>query len=227
MINDSSGVVETALLEASLKRIRLIENMECPNIATDESYDNKIFDLIYEKPKEKKRYPKKIIIILVAALTICFLIMFTVSAQIRTAVVDFFVEIYETFASFIIEDDSVSEHPKTIEIKYQPTYFKASEYQNVKQSSTDLKSVECWTKNDMVIDFSQYTINNGDITLDIEDTSYEIKYIGDQKIYYKIKNDSYTIKWLAYGYSFSLRCNKPLTWEEIEKIATSLEPVAK
>ena len=45
MINDSTGIVKNALLEASLRRIRLIEAMDYPDITTDESYDNKIFDL--------------------------------------------------------------------------------------------------------------------------------------------------------------------------------------
>lgn len=227
MINDSTGIVENALLEASLKRIRLIEAMDYPDIGTDESYDNKIYDLIYGRTKEKKRLPKRITLILVATLTICFLIMFTVSAQVRSAVVDFFVEVYETFASFFIEYDYAIENPKTIETKYQPTYFKKSGYQKSKQTNTNLKIIECWTKNDTVIDFSQYIISNSDITLDVEDTYYEIRYIGEQKIYYTIKNNIYFAKWLEYGYSFNIRCDESLGWEEIEKIITSLEPVTE
>ena len=124
MINDSAGIVENALLEASLKRIRLIESMDYPDIVTDEEYDNRILDVIYGRTKEKKRLPKRIALILVAALTVCFLIVFTVSAQIRTAVVDFFIEVYETFASFFIEESNFIENPTTIEIKYEPSYFK-------------------------------------------------------------------------------------------------------
>lgn len=227
MINDSTGIVENALLEASLKRIRLIENMNYPDIDTDESYDNKIFDLIYGRTKEKKRYPKRMALILVATLTVCFLIMFTVSAQIRTAVIDFFVEVYETFASFFIEDNNFNENPKTLETKYEATYFNEFGYLKSKQTNTNLKIIERWTKNDIVIDFSQYIVENSDILLDIEDTSYEVRYIGEQKIHYKVRNETHTIKWLAYGYSFNLSCDKSLGWEEIEKIITSLEPVTE
>lgn len=224
MINDSTGIVENALLEASLRRIRLIEAMDYPDIGTDESYDNKIYDLIYGRTKEKKRLPKRITLILVATLTICFLIIFTVSAQIRTAVVDFFVEIYETFASFFIKDDNVDENLKAIEIKYEPSYFKENNYTKTNKINSSLRTFTVWSKNDFNIDFSQYVVENSDILLDIEDTSYEVKYIGKQKVYYKVKNETHTIKWLAHGYSFNLNSNENLEWEEIEEIVLSLEP---
>ena len=227
MINDSTGIVENALLEASLRRIRLIEAMDYPDIGTDESYDNKIYDLIYGRTKEKKRLPKRITLILVATLTICFLIMFTVSAQVRSAVVDFFVEVYETFASFFIEDNDINENPTTIEIKYETSYFKENSYEKTNQIESKFKIVENWSKNNSTIYFSQYIIETNGIFLDTEDTSYQIKYIGEQKIYYTVKNNIYFIKWLAYGYSFNLRCDESLGWEEIEKIITSLEPVTE
>lgn len=227
MINDKTGIVENALLEASLKRIRLIEAMDYPDIQTDENYDNKIYDLIYGKAKERKRYPKRIALILVAALTACFLIVFSVSAQIRTAVVDFFVEVYETFASFFIDKEDVTENPTTIETKYEASYFEENSYQMTKLVKSDLNILSIWFKNNSTIYFSQYIAENSDITLDIEDTPYEVRYIGEQKVYYKIKNSTHTVKWLAYGYSFNLRCDESLGWEEIEKIVLSLEPVTE
>ena len=227
MINNSTGIVENALLEASLRRIRLIEAMDYPDITTDESYDNKIFDLIYGKTKEKKRLPKRITLILVATLTICFLIMFTVSAQVRTAVVDFFVEVYETFASLFIEDNDINENPTTIETKYKPTCFNNNDYKRVSQNTGNLSVLVVWEKYGSTISFSQHIIESNSIFLDTEDTSYQIKYIGEQKIYYTVKNNIYFIKWLAYGYSFNLRCDESLGWEEIEKIITSLEPVTE
>ena len=227
MINDSAGIVENALLEASLRRIRLIESMDYPDIATDEEYDNKILDVIYGRRKGKKRLPKRIALILVAALTVCFLIVFTVSAQVRTAVVDFFVEVYEKFVSFFIEESNFIENPTTIEIKYEPSYFKENNYTQTNEFNSSLNIFTVWSKNDFNIDFSQYVIHKNNMLLDIEDTSYEVSYIGEQKIYYKIKNNIYTVKWLAYGYSFNLNFNENLEWEEIEKIITSLEPVTE
>ena len=227
MINDSTGIVENALLEASLRRIRLIEAMDYPDITTDESYDNKIYDLIYGRTKEKKRLPKRITLILVATLTICFLIIFTVSAQVRTAIVDFFVEIYETFASFFIEDNDINENPTTLETEYRARYLKENEYQITEQIKTEFNLLNVWSKNTDTVYFSQYVIHQNNMSLDIEGASYEVSYIGEQKIYYKIKNNIYTVKWLAYGYSFNLRCDESLGWEGIEKIITSLEPVTE
>lgn len=227
MINDSAGIVENALLEASLRRIRLIESMDSPDIATDEEYDNRILDVIYGRTKEKKRLPKRIALILVAALTICFLIVFTVSAQVRTAVVDFFVEVYETFASFFIEDNDINECPNTLLTEYRASYLEANNYQIIKQIKSEFNILSVWSQNNISVYFSQYIIETNDVFLDIEDTSYEVSYIGEQKIYYKIKNNIYTVKWLTYGYSFNLRCDESLGWEEIEKIITSLEPVTE
>ncbi|MBQ4510978.1 MAG: DUF4367 domain-containing protein [Clostridia bacterium] len=227
MINDSAGIVENALLEASLRRIRLIESMDYPDIVTDEEYDNRILDVIYGRTKEKKRLPKRIALILVAALTICFLIVFTVSAQVRTAVVDFFVEIYETFASFFIENNNVDEKSKSIEIKYEPSYFQNNSYTKINETISSLRAFSVWSNHDFTIEFSQYVSKNSDITLDAEKTSYEITYIGNQKVYFTIKNNIYFIKWLTYGYSFNLSCDTSLDWEEIEKIITSLEPVTE
>ena len=227
MINDSAGIVENALLEASLRRIRLIESMDYPDIVTDEEYDNKILDAIYGRRKEKKRLPKRIALILVAALTVCFLIVFTVSAQVRTAVVDFFVEIYETFASFFIENNNVDEKSKSIEIKYEPSYFQNNSYTKIKETISSLRAFSVWSNHDFTIKFSQYVSKKSDIILDTENISYNIAYIDKQKIYYTIKNNTYFIKWISYGYSFDLRCDESLGWEEIEKIITSLEPVTE
>ena len=146
MINNSMGIVENALLEASLRRIRLIEAMDYPDIDTDESYDNKIYDLIYGRTKEKKRLPKRITLILVATLTICFLIMFTVSAQVRSAVVDFFVEVYETFASFFIEDNDNNDNLNTIKTIYEPKYFGNSNYKKITQNNKELAIFSIWEK---------------------------------------------------------------------------------
>lgn len=217
MINDSAGIVENALLEASLRRIRLIESMDYPDIVTDEEYDNKILDAIYGRRKEKRRLPKRIALILVAALTVCFLIIFTVSAQIRTAVVDFFVEVYETFASFFIESDNANENQKIIKAQYEPSHFQTNGYTKINETNSSLRIFHVWSKNNFTVYFSQCIADNSNIILDTENISYNIAYIDKQKIYYTIKNNTYFIKWISYGYSFDLRCDTSLDWEEIEK----------
>lgn len=218
-------MLKRCLFESTLDEIRKIEAIDYSFVKASEQLKNKIKNNIETaKQNKKKYYPKKIALILVAALTICFLIMFTVSAQIRTAVIDFFVEVYENFAMLFIQNDDINENPTTIEKEYKSTYFKENGFTQIENITASTKAVTTWSNDGFNIYFSQYIINENDIRSDIEETSYEVTQIGDQKIYYTIKNNTCTVKWLAYGYSFTINCNESLGWTEIEKIVLSLEP---
>ena len=46
------------------------------------------------------------------------------------------------------------------------------------------------------------------------------------KVYYMLKNNRYTIRWIYDEYSFMLSCPESLEWEEIEKIIMSVEKVS-
>ena len=224
----SREILKRCLFESTLDEIRKIEDLDYSFVTASEQLKNKIKnDFETAKQNKKKYYPKKIALILVATLTICFLIMFSVSAQIRTAVVDFFIEVYETFASFFIENDEKIDNPKTIETRYQPSYFHENDYTQINEFASLVKNISIWSKNSTTLEFTQYVIETNSVFLDTEDTSYEVKYIGEQKVYYKAKNKTHTVKWLAYGYSFNMNCNDSLSWEEIEKIITSLKPVTE
>jgi len=224
----SKEMLKRCLFESTLDEIRKIEALDYSFVTASEQLKNRIkSDFETAKQHKKKYYPKKIALILVAALTACFLIMFSISAQIRTAVVDFFIEVYETFASFFIENDANNENPKTIETRYQPSYFHENDYTQINEFASLVKNISIWSKSSTTLEFTQYVIETNSVFLDTEDISYEVRYIGEQKIYYKIKNNIYTVKWLAYGYSFNLRCDESLDWEEIEKIITSLKPVTE
>lgn len=222
----SKKMLKRCLFESTLDEIRKIEEIDYSFVKASDQLKNRIKnDFETAKQNEKKYYPRKIALILVATLTICFLIMFTVSAQIRTVVIDFFIEVYETFASFFIENEDINENPKTIETRYHPSYFHENDYTQINEINSPLRFLSIYSKNGITLEFTQYVIETNSVYLDTEDTSYEIKYIGEQKVYYKIKNNTHTVKWLAHGYSFNLNCNDSLNWEEIAKIITSLEPV--
>ena len=224
----SKEVLKRCLFESTLDEIRKIEAIDYSFVKASEQLKNKIKNNFEEaKQNKKKYYPKKIALILVAALTICFLIMFTISAQIRTAVIDFFVEVYETFASLFIQNDNDILTPATIEMEYTSKYFEENGYKNTEHIQTKFNNVYVWSKNIDNIYFSQYIIDENDIRYDIEETSYEVTFVEEQKVFYMIKNDEYFVKWLANGYSFNLRCSESLGWKEIEKIITSLEPITE
>ena len=222
----SREMLKRCLFESTLDEIRKIEEIDYSSIIASEQLKNRIKnDFELAKQNKKKSYPKKIALILVATLTICFLIMFSISAQIRIAVMDFFVEVYETFASLFIQNEDANENPKSIEIEYKPLYFTENNYKQIEKINSSYRTLTVWTNNTYNIYFYQYVIDENDIKSDVEEISYEITFIDEQKIYYTIKNNTYTVKWLANEYSFNLCCDESLGWEEIEKIITSLEPI--
>ena len=81
-----------------------------------------------------------------------------------------------------------------------------------------------WSKNGIYIEFRQSILNNY-LTLNSEDSTYDTKYINDINIYYTTNNDRQVFLWTSYGYAFSLHCSEELSWEEIEKIILSVEPI--
>ena len=110
---------------------------------------------------------------------------------------------------------------------YEPSYLCNNDFEKIKQENGKVSFFTVWSKNNFTVYFSQCVADNSGIILDTENISYNIAYIDKQKIYYTIKNNTYFIKWISYGYSFDLRCDTSLDWEEIEKIITSLEPVTE
>ncbi|MBR2025080.1 MAG: hypothetical protein IKA02_04670, partial [Clostridia bacterium] len=161
----SREMLKRCLFESTLDEIRKIESVDYSSVKASEQLKNKIKnDFEASKQNKKKFYPKKIALILVAALTICFLIMFTVSAQLRTAVIDFFVEVYETFTTIFIQEDKKIEYSSTIETQYNSKYFVENEYKEVEKSNTTLHVITVWSKDDITVKFSQYIIDENDIT---------------------------------------------------------------
>lgn len=227
MINIKENILKKALLESTLKEIRAIESIDYPEIKTEKEYDEKILKSIRinKQFKAQRHYPKRIAII-VAAIIVCFTILISISA-VRIKVIDFFVEVYETFASFFIDkDENIDiEPPSKIETQYEPTYMNENNFKLINQIKNESKVISIWKKDNITIYLTQYIIDENNIKLDIEDTDYYIEYIDNQKIYYIFKNNTYDIRWLTNEYSFNLICSGSLGWQEIENIIKSLYPV--
>ncbi len=223
----NKDVLGRCLFESTLKEIREIEAMDYSFIRADDDFKERILNASRDSAKKDRSYPKRIALILVATLAICFFIMFAVSAQIRTTVIDFFVEIYESFSTLFIQGDDNTENPKSIETEYTSTYFRKNGYEQTNEIKTKYNILKIWENGNLEVDFSQHIINGNEVTIDANEASYQITYLGEHKIYYMLKNNIYFVKWLAYGYSFNLNCDEGLGWEEIEKIVLSLEPVSE
>ena len=100
-MTDSSCIIKNALTEISLKQISLIEKEACRD-TSDEHFDNEIHKLIYGKGGNGF-ITKRIAISLAAAIIITVPVMMSITA-VRTKIVDFFVEVYDTFTEFFIDD---------------------------------------------------------------------------------------------------------------------------
>ncbi|MBE6673894.1 MAG: hypothetical protein E7596_02170 [Ruminococcaceae bacterium] len=235
-----NAMLKECLLESILAEIKEIEAMEYPNIKASESFKERIKNTINSgKAAQKKHFPKKVAIAFIAAVILSLSIMFTVSAEIRQAVADFFVKAYETFTQFIIVENDGADtntsgsditqapitYPTTIETEYMPSYINKNNYVQLDKVTNKYNIWAAWSNDTYIIDLAQQVIDSNDIILDTENASYQTAYIGEQKVYYVLKNNTYTIKWLEYGYSFNMSCDEALGWDEVEKIVLSLEPV--
>ena len=218
----NSSALKQCLLDSTLKEIAEIEAMDYSFIHASEEFKKRLEN---ERLKRTRYLPKRIALVLVAAILICFSITLTVSAQIRSAVADFFVQIYETFASFFIQETDADAYPMTIEVEYVPSYFGENGYEQIDRIKTDFSVLTICSKNDFNINFSQHIISSNDIKLDAEGASYTMTLIEEQEVYYMVKNSTYIVIWLSNGYSFSLSCEENLGFSEIAKIILSLKPV--
>lgn len=223
----NKDTLKECLLESALQEIREIEALGYHDIKADEEFKNKIRGVISNAEQQSSTArSRRITLSLIAAIIVCFSIIVSVFAQIRTAVANFFVEIYDSFVVLLIDSEDDEDELLPIETAYESSYFKENGYEQASQTTDKFKIFTVWTKDSSKLYFSQHSIYKNDITLDAEDTSYEATYVGDIKVYYTIKNDTYFIKWLEYDYSFNLTCNSSLEWTEIEKIISSLQPIS-
>ena len=238
MSSISKSTIKSCLLESTMQEIKTIESMEYSAITATKAYRARINSTISNNTKAKrKNTPKKMFLIFVAAILISLAVMFTVSADIRQAVADFFVNVYETFTEFFVanENETINDtqnstpsskpNPATIEIEYKPSYIDENGYSEIDKVIQATQIFTVWTNGVEMVDLLQHTADNTGITLDTENTSYETKDVGGQTVYYLLKNNVYFVQWLEYGYSFSLSCDESLGWDEVEKIILSIEPV--
>lgn len=224
MSTADKSMIKQCLFNSTLREIKELESIDYSFIEVSPDLRERINSTLNPTPRKRKLYPRKLIIALVAIISMCFLIMLAVSAQIRNTIVDFFVEVYESFTLLLVKDNGTEDNPDTIESIYEPSYLTENNYEKSKENINKLTAAIIWTKGDFTIEFSQSIIDDNHIKFDTEAASFKTEIIGEQEVLYKVKNGIYTIKWLAYGYSFSIRCNEALGWDEVEKIVLSIKP---
>lgn len=107
----------------------------------------------------------------------------------RNAVADFFVSIYEKFSTiqFINEDTHV---PLTLEDTYGIVYD-LGEYEIINEEKTDTSYWITYNKDDIIIEFQQYTKNDYDKNINTENTMITTIDINGHEAVYFIDNQNY------------------------------------
>lgn len=234
----TTAQIKNYLLESTLEEIREIEKMDYSHIEATDTFKERIKNTVLGKNNKRTRFtPKKVLLIFVAAILVSLSIMFAVSAEIRQAVADFFIDMHETFTNlFIIKENELDnslledeppepKYPSRIEVEYKPSYIEENGYTQIDQTKSKLHIFTVWTNGNVIIDMEQSIISSREMHIDTEDTTLETVYIGEQKVYYVHKAGVYYFYWIGSEYVFSLSCDDILGWEEIEKLVLSIKPI--
>ncbi|MBE6673580.1 MAG: hypothetical protein E7596_00570 [Ruminococcaceae bacterium] len=238
----NNAMLKSCLIESTLAEIKEIETLDYSDITVSESFKERIRKTITsQQPVRHTFNPKRVVVAIVAAILVSICVMFTVSAEIRNAVADFFVKAYETFTQLIIVENNEGDkdvtnttptqpevvYPTSIETEYTLSYIADNNYIELDKIVNDGRVFTVWTDNTCIIDLTQSIVDENDILLDNETSLMQSKLIGDKEIFYSLKNGVYFVSWLEHGYYFSLSCDEALGWAEIEKIVLSLNEINK
>ena len=159
----------------------------------------------------------------VALLTCLFLMMgiFSASAT-RSAVSEWFVNIYESFTEIFSARADLEKKPSTIETAYTPTAI-PEDYQHVENYLAQSEWKITWknTSGDSIY-FIQTTLSSK-ATVDNEEAECEMLRIADKQCLLIRKNGKICIYWNGKNYAFSLIVPETVTAEQYVDIIASVE----
>ena len=225
----TKATLKKCLLESTLTEIREIDGKNY-SIEAKDAFKARISGIINGEKKKKSKSVKQVIVILIAAVLLSLSIMFTVSAEIRDVISDFFVSTYEKFSVLNINSENESEpsvtYPQSLEQVYIPKYIKDNGYIEIEKDILNTISLFIWANDVSTIDLTQQIVGDGDldIFLNTEDTHLNRVNLNGKEIIYILRDGLYTVIWVDYGYLFTMGCEEFLGWSEVEKIILSLEP---
>jgi len=162
----------------------------------------------------------------VAAVVLIFLLLsgsaMSVEA-IRTPILNFVIEIYETFTHLFFDETLQVAPPESIEQTQAPTYMingynKSEEYSDL--LTYKLRFINN-TEDEIV--YQQSTLANYNAIIDTETTpSEQVSTEFGEALYFKSHN-KHTLIWNNGFYAFKLTCPISVTFEELIKLANSVE----
>lgn len=162
----------------------------------------------------------------VAVLILSFLLLsgcaMSVEA-IRTPVIRFVSEIYETFTRLFVDENTLDHHPNTIEQTLSPTYM-LNGY-NLTEEQSDLLLYQLRWENDKKeeIVYQQSLLTNYNAIIDTENSpSQKISSVRGELIYFQ-SNNKHTLIWNNGSYTFKLTAPLSITVDELIALANSVE----
>ena len=200
---------------------------ECNNIDIKEHIFSKKFENKMSALIKRQKTPYYYMLNSTRKRVVCFifilLLLFSATVlsfnNIRHAIADFFVNIFDTYSVVdTIQKDGV---PQTIKDIYEITYD-LSEFKKDVWDSTDTSYSVDYIKDNICISFNQHTKKDYNITVNTEDANLiEINISGYKAILYKDNHDYYKIIWENTEYIFSIFSN--LDKDTLIKIAESVK----
>ena len=207
---------------------------EFSNMLPDGDEDEHVFSADFEKKMQKlikrrnKPYYRMINTFGKRIACIALIILVASSATIlsvdalRNTVADFFVSTYEKFSTFqsINEDKSA---PSTIKDIYEITYD-LKEYEIYYEDNTEYRRNITYIKDDILINFSQYTKDAYDINVNTEDAEISTISINDKEAVIFLDNQNYYhLIWDNGDYILSVGSN--ISKDALIDIAESVQKV--
>ena len=224
MIN--TNILSECLLESTFLEIKKIEETDYSHINASEEFKKRIQATIDgAKAKNKKKQSRKFTLIVIAAILASMLIVFSASAEIRNNIARFFTEFGDGFVDFFVPKEEAEDYPKTIETEYSSSFFEENGYEQYERTESSTHRTKRFQKDGCDITLYQSTVQSHSSSLNTNDSSYTVKIIGNFEVHYVLKYNTYAVTWLTYEYSFSLICRGNVSFENIEQIILSLEPV--
>lgn len=180
------------------------------------------YESFKKKVKVRRRVSlkKKILYALIAALIAVSLTM-SVSA-IREPIINFFVEIYDSFISIFVDAPAPASIP--IAEKYELGYLPEG-FELVEEKEWNASCDKTYSDGNRRIKFVQVLLSSemlSDIALDNNDSNVEYMQINGSKVIYMQKNNSTNTAWIMDEYIFKISFNFTITQDDCVKIIESV-----
>lgn len=216
------AIVKKALLEIEQERQKNIDSLNKVEPNYSEKYNKAISRLLKDQREKESSslnltYRQRIALLIATVLLTALTITACANAE---AIKGFIVKIYEEYVDLT---PSNKQYP-TIFVEHNPTFIPEGYVLCESYTAENMFFAKRWRNESGEIFFRQDS-NTVNIISAAEKNGYEIKYIDNNEILYYYKHNTHSLIWSDEKYIFTLNCADTITWEEIEMIVRSIQPI--